>query len=182
MDRPVTALLRRWGAGDRDALEELLPVVYGELRRIAAGQMRRERAGHTLRTTAVVHEAYLRLVDADLPARDRGHFFALAARTMRRVLVDHARGRDRDKRGGGERPLPLDEVTLAEPAPNAELLDLDRALERLRELDERQATMVDLHFFAGLGNDEIAELLEVSRSTVQRDLRSARAFLKSEMS
>lgn len=183
-DRPaeVTRLLREWRGGDLGAMERLMPVVYDELRRIARRHMRGERDDHTLQTTAVVHEAFLRLVTADVDVQDRAHFFALAATAMRRVLVDHARGRNRDKRGGGVERLPLS-TALAGTTDSAEdVLDLDRALARLAALDERRSRLVELHFFGGLSYEEIAEINGMSRSAVNRDLRLARAFLAKELS
>lgn len=159
-------------------MAQLMAVVYEELRRIARRQMRGERDGHTLQTTAVVHEAFLKLVETAAPLEDRAHFFAVASRAMRQVLVDHARAHNRDKRGGGAARLPLDETMALATEPPRELLDLDDALEALGRLDERQARLVDLHFFGGLSYDKIAELHGLSRSTVNRELRLARAFLR----
>jgi RNA polymerase sigma factor (TIGR02999 family) len=178
----VTVLLRQWHAGDPNAMDRLLPLVYDELRRIARRHMSGERPGHTLQTTAVVHEAFVRLVGADVTLADRAHFFALASRSMRQLLVDHARGRARDKRGAGAALVPLDENLLAsQGASPVEMVDLDRALDALGALDARQLRVVELHFFGGLGLDEIAEQIGVSHSTVKRDLRVARAFLHREM-
>lgn len=182
-DKAVTALLRDWRNGDRQALEQLTPLVYDELRRIAAGYLRGERSGHTLQSTALVHEAYVRLVDADVDWQDRAHFFALAARTMRRILVDHAEARGAAKRGGG-----LVAVTLHEEIPAAsdadgstDLLALDAALNKLAALDPRHASVVELHYFGGLTYAEIAETLGLSTSTLDRSLRLAKAWLASEL-
>ena len=179
----VTRLLVRWREGDEDAGEELLPLVYGELQRLASYALRGEAAGHTLQTTALVHEAYLRLVGADLEWAGRGHFLRVAARAMRRVLVDHARRRNSEKRGGGKAAVSLD--TLGEVLPDTvrpdELLDLDEALERLLALNERTAKALELLYFGGLSYDEIATALEVSAATVHRDLRFGRAWLYKEL-
>ena len=182
----VTAALVDWGRGDAGAAERLLELVYPELHRIAERQMRREREGHTLQPTALVHEAYLKLVDQSrVDWRNRAHFLGVAAQAMRRLLVDHARGRDRDKRGGGATLLELDsaagESGLAVPARSVDLLALDQALERLAALDAVQARLVELRFFGGLSIEEAAEALGVSTATAGRDFRSARAFLAREL-
>lgn len=182
----VTAALVDWGRGDTGAAERLLELIYPELHRIAERQMRRERAGHTLQPTALVHEAYLKLVDqSHVDWRNRAHFLGVAAQAMRRLLVDHARGRDRDKRGGGATLLELDsaagESGLAVPARSVDLLALDQALERLAALDAVQARLVELRFFGGLSIEEAAEALGVSTATAGRDFRSARAFLAREL-
>ena len=177
----VTHLLHRWREGDRDALDQLTPLLYDELRRLASGQLSRERPNHTLQATDVVHEAFVRLVDADVPWQDRAHFLAVAAQTMRRLLVDHARARGRRKRGGD-----LVRVTLqprdavADPAGD-EILTLDSALSDLARRDPRAASAVELHHFGGLTYDEAALVLGVSPATVKRDLRVARAWLAREM-
>lgn len=176
----VTGLLRAWSKGDADAAERLLPLVYAELRRLAAAQMRRERSDHTLQPTALVHEAYVRLVDQHLAWTDRGHFFGVAARAMRQVLVDHARKKHAQKRSGGI------EVTIesAEPAVaprSLDLLALDQALERLTELDARQAQLVELRVFAGLTVEEIATVMDCSPATASRDYRHAEAWLRRQM-
>jgi RNA polymerase sigma factor (TIGR02999 family) len=176
----VTGLLRAWSKGDADAAERLLPLVYGELRRLAASQMRRERGGHTLQPTALVHEAYVKLVDQHLAWKDRGHFFGVAARAMREVLVDHARRRNAQKRSGGI-AVPIES---AEPsvAPRAlDLLALDQALHRLADLDARQARLVELRVFAGLTVEEAASLLGCSPATASRDYRHAEAWLRRQM-
>jgi RNA polymerase sigma factor (TIGR02999 family) len=179
----VTRLLIAWNEGDRAAVERLMPLVYGELRRIAERQFRRERAGHTLQPTAVVHEAYFRLVDQTrVTWKNRGHFFAIAAQAMRRILIDHARARQADKRGGREDRVTLD-VGMAspEPAEDVDLLALDEALVRLKEFDEPQARIVELRFFGGLSIDETAEVMETSPSSIKREFRSARAWLFREL-
>lgn len=179
----VTRLLIAWNAGDREAVERLMPLVYAELRRIAERQFRRERAGHTLQPTAVVHEAYFRLVDQTrVTWKNRGHFFAIAAQAMRRILIDHARAREADKRGGREERVTLDlGIASPEPADDVNLLALDEALVRLKALDEPQARIVELRFFGGLSIDETAEAMETSPSSVKREFRSARAWLFREL-
>ena len=176
----VTRLLHAWRAGESDALERLTPVVYQELRRLAHRHMRGERVDHVLQTTALVHEAYLRLIDLELGFRDRVHFFAIAARLMRRVLVDLARERDAQKRGGDAVVLSLDEARigdLGEIAPRADILALDLALEELADFDARKARVVELRFFGGLTIDETAAVLDVGHATVERDLKLAKAWL-----
>jgi RNA polymerase sigma factor (TIGR02999 family) len=174
----VTRVLIRAGAGDAGAAEDLLPLVYAELRGLAGGYMRREREGHTLDPTALVHEAYLRLVDQTrVDWRDRTHFFAVAATAMRRILINHARDRRRLKRGGGARRLSLSELTGDVPADDVQLLALDEALDRLQTLDARKARVVELRYFAGLGVDDTASLLDVSPATVKRDWEFSRAWL-----
>jgi len=176
-DGDVTDLLRAWRGGDEPARDELLERVYRHLRRVAAAQLRAERAGHTLQPTALVHEAYLRLVDQSrVDWRDRSHFFGLAAATMRRVLVDHARRRGRKKRQFDE-PGP----GIAPQGVAVDLIDLDRALERLAADSARTARVVELRYFGGLELDEIAACLEISRATVKRDWEFARAFLRTEL-
>ena len=174
----VTRLLQAWSAGNPNAQEVLLPLVYAELRQRAAGHLRRDRKGHTLQPTALVHEAYLRLVgQRDVDWQSRTHFFALASRMMRRVLVDHARARAAAKRPDDAFRVMLD-VDLAGVAPRGcDLLMLDQALSELAHLDARQSTIVELCYFGGLTEDEIAGALSVSRSTVARELRSAKAWL-----
>ena len=179
----VTRLLLAWNAGDRSALESLMPLVYDELRRLAELHFRRERVGHTLQPTAVVHEAYFRLVDQTrVTWKNRGHFFAVASQAMRRILVDHARARAADKRGGGEKRVTLQAVeAAAEPVQELDLLALDEALTRLKALDGGQAQIVELRFFGGLSIEETAEALETSASSVKREFRSAKAWLYREL-
>ncbi len=181
----VTRLLLAWNAGDRAALERLMPLVYAELRDIAERHFRRERPGHTLQPTAVVHEAYFRLVDQTrVTWRNRGHFLAIASQAMRRILIDHARGRDAEKRGGHAERVTLDlGMDLASPEPGREvdLLALDEALERLKALDGGQAQIVELRFFGGLTIEEAADVMETSPSSVKRDFRSAKAWLFREL-
>jgi RNA polymerase sigma factor (TIGR02999 family) len=176
----VTRLLHRWSDGDRAALDRLLPLVYEELRGVARRRIGRERAGHTLQATALVHEAYLRLVGSGVDWKDRAHFFALAATTMRRVLVDHARARGAEKRGAGAEVVSLDRTGLdpaAEQGDTIELIALDAALADLERQDPRKARVVEAHVFGGLTYREIAEALQISEATVDRDLRMARAWL-----
>jgi RNA polymerase sigma factor (TIGR02999 family) len=177
----VTRLLVRWRDGDEAALEQLMPLVYDELRRLAERYMRSERPDHTLQATALVHEAYVRLAGVDVAWEDRIHFLSLAARMMRRVLVDHAKSGRRKKRGGGAAKVTLDDIELASPAPTSDLLALDDALTRLAAIDERKARAVELHFFGGLTYDETAAALGVSAATVDRDLRMAKAWLYHEV-
>jgi RNA polymerase sigma-70 factor (ECF subfamily) len=179
----VTALLLAWRAGDAGAGERLLPAVYAELHRQAERAMRREGGAHTLQATALIHEAYLRLVDQRrVEWRNRAHFFGIAAQTMRRVLVDHARGRLAEKRGGAMQRVTLGDVG-AGPADDSALdvLALHEALERLAELDPDQARLVELRYFGGLGIEETAEALGVSSSTVKREWAVARAWLRREL-
>jgi RNA polymerase sigma factor (TIGR02999 family) len=184
MDSPhdVTALLADWSRGDRAALGELLPVVYGELRRIAARQLSRERAGHTLQPTALVHEVYLRLVDQRrVDWQDRAHFFGVAAQVMRRILVDHARRHAAGKRGEGVRCLSLDDAKDVPAAPEISILALDEALARLQQADPDLARIVELRAFGGLTVEEAAHVLQVSASTAKRDWRTAKAWLNREL-
>ena len=178
----VTQLLRAWSAGNPDAQEQLLPLVYDELRRRAAGQLRRDRKGHTLQPTALVHEAYVRLLGQQrVDWRSRTHFFALASRMMRRVLVDHARARAAAKRPGQAVRVTLDgELASVEPR-GCDLLMLDQALSELARLDQRQGSIVELCYFGGLTEDEVAGAMSISRSTVARELRSAKAWLYRRM-
>ncbi len=175
----VTRLLKNWHAGDREAFEQLIPLIYDELRRLAGKHLRGESSALTLQPTALVHEAYLRLVDLRLEWRGRVHFFAVAAGVMRRVLVDLARTRNREKRGGGQRPQSLADLDLAGPdrRDRPDLSVIDQALNQLEARDARKARAVELRYFAGLTNDEIARVLDISRPTVERDLRLAKAWL-----
>ena len=173
----VTQLLLDWRAGNQEALDALTPLVYDALRHVARRYMSSESAGHTLQATAVVHEAYERLVEMDVGWRDRAHFFAVASRLMRRILVDHARGHRRDKRGGGVSAISLEEATWVGAEPNPDLVDLDQALHQLASFDERKSKIVELHFFGGLTYEETAEVLGISPATVERELRLAKAWL-----
>lgn len=176
----VTELLASWRGGDEDALDALMPLVYEELRRLASNRMRSERAGHSLAPTDLVHEAYGRLVEAELEWRDRSHFFAMAATMMRRVLVDHARARATQKRGGDAVRVTLSDLVAKDERPQ-HLLELDAALEALAEASQRKARAVELHYFGGLEYREIAEVLDISEATVDRDLRFAKAWLAREL-
>lgn len=178
----VTALLHAWGAGDAAALHELVPLVEAELRKLAGAYMARERPGHTLQPTALVNEAFLRLVEAQgVPWQGRAHFFGIAARVMRRVLVDHARARGFEKRGGGAQAVPLESTILVSRAPDIALLDLDHALNELAEMDERKAKVVELRFFGGMTVEETADSLGVSIDTVKREWRVAKLWLLSTL-
>jgi RNA polymerase sigma factor (TIGR02999 family) len=176
--RAVTQLLRAWTGGSDQALEALLPLVEGELRRLARGYLARERKDHTLQTTALVNEAFVRLVDArSIPWQDRAHFLGIAARLMRRVLVDHARTRGYRKRGGDLQRVSLDEAMLVSRDLDVNLLALDRALDRLAEADPRKVRVIEMRFFGGLTVEETAEALQVSTDTVKRDWRLAKLWL-----
>jgi len=178
----VTELLLAWSAGNASALDELTPIVYAELHRIARRCMAGERKEHSLQATALVNEAYLRLVDTRrMQWQDRSHFYAVAASLMRRILVDHARARDSQKRGGNARRVSLDESALVSPEPAVDLVDLDNALQKLAQLDPRKVRVVELRFFAGLEVQETADVLGVSPDTVMRDWRLARSWLAREM-
>jgi RNA polymerase sigma factor (TIGR02999 family) len=180
-DNSVTQLLQRWQGGERQAADELMPLVYGELRRLARRQIRRERINLSLQATGLVHEAYVRLVDAEVAWQDRVHFFALAARAMRRVLVDRARARHRAKRGGGATMVTLDEQQQHVPGRAFDLLGLDETLKRRETRDRRKCDVIELHFFGGLTYQEIAEALKISEATVHRELRFAKAWLYKEL-
>ena len=178
----VTRLLARWGEGDAAALDALTPLVYDELRRLAKAYLRRERPDHTLEGTALVHEAYLRLIDQrQVEWRNRNHFFALAAELIRRILVDHARARIAAKRGGSNLKLSLDEAIAPAEEKDLDLVALDDALAALARADHQQSRIVELRYFAGLTIEETAEVLEISPATVKRDWAMAKAFLKREM-
>lgn len=179
----VTEILREWSSGDSEAPERLMQLVYDELRRLASAFIVKERDGHTLQPTALVHETYLRLVDQTrVDWQNRAHFFGIASRMMRRVLIDHARARATDKRGGAAIHLSLEDVQLPVEQRAANLVALDEALERLAELDERKCRVVELRFFGGLEDEEIAAVLGVTARTVQRDWKTARLLLYRELS
>jgi len=179
----ITGMLLAWTKGDKEALTKLAPLVYEELHRMAKGYMRRERPGQTLQTTALVHEAYLRLVDAtQVQWKDRVHFFAVSAQMMRRILVDMARARGSAKRGGHALRLNLDEVPEISSERARELVALDESLNILAEMDPRKAQVIELRFFGGLSVEETAEVLNISPQSVMRDWRLAKAFLMREMS
>ncbi len=180
----VTQLLLEWGAGDRDALDRLLPVVFDELRRLAQSYLRRERADHTLQPTALVNEAYLRLVDQkNVGWQNRAQFFGIAANLMRQILVDHARRRDAEKRGGSnQQRLSLTQAERIAREQEVDVLALDEAMERLAAFDPQQSRIVELRFFAGLTIEETAEVLGISHATVEREWKLARAWLRRELS
>ena len=174
----VSELLVAWSQGDEHALQRLVPLVYDQLRAIAHQHMRREREGHTLETTALVHELYLRLAGSHtVPCHGRAHFLALAARLMRRILVDHARARLAQRRGGGSQVLPLDQILVFSDRQMSELLDLDEALNALARLDERKSRVVEMRHFGGFSVEETAQALDVSPDTVVRDWKLARCWL-----
>ena len=178
----VTRLLLQWKDGNQAALDLLMPMVEAELRRLAGGYMRNERPGHTLQPTALVNEAWIRISQQDQPRYEgRSHFVAIAAHSMRQILVEHARKRNAGKRGAGARPVNLDDATIFAPEKSRDLVTLDDGLKALAELDERQARIVELHFFGGLTYEEIAEYLNIGRSTVIRDLRMAQVWLRDFM-
>ena len=177
----VTGLLQKWRAGDESALNELTPVVYEELKRLARGIFKSERADHTLQPTALVNEAFLGLVGTDVGWQDRAHFFALAARMMRRILVNHANARKASKRGDGVKPLPLDDALVIDPASDQQVIALNECIEALQSLDERKAQILELHYFGGLTYQEMAETMDLSTSTLDREIRFARAWLQKEL-
>jgi RNA polymerase sigma factor (TIGR02999 family) len=182
MPDQITDLLLEWNAGSADALEKLLPLVERELRRIAANRMRRESPGHTLQTTALVNEAYLKLVDQqDVHWQNRAHFFALASQLMRRILLDYARSQKRLKRGGDALHVDLDEVAVIAPEKSEELIALDEALERLAQLDPQKCKIVEMRFFGGLTIDEVAGVLGIASVTVMLHWRLAKAWLGREI-
>ena len=179
----VTELLQAWSQGDETALEKLIPLVHGELRRLAKRYMARERPGHTLQTTALINEAYLRLVNSkNVRWQNRAHFFAVSAQLMRRILVDFARSRNYQKRGGGAVQVSLVEALEASDERGADLIALDDALNTLAEVDARKSQVVELRFFGGLSVEETAEVLKVSPDTVMRDWKMAKVWLLREMS
>lgn len=177
----VTRLLQQWSGGDKEALDALMPLVYQQLRKLASRCLRDERPDHTLRATALVNEAYLRLVDANVDWQDRVHFFAIAARLLRRILVDHAKARNSQKRGLGIDKIPLDEAVLVGPGACSELIELDEALKRLAAHDRRKTEIIELLFFGGLTYDEAAAALSISPATVHRELVMAKAWLHREL-
>jgi RNA polymerase sigma-70 factor (ECF subfamily) len=178
---PMTQLLRQWSGGDKSALDQLMPVVYDQLHRLASRCLRSERPDHTLRATALVNEAYLRLIDADVAWQDRIHFFAVSARLLRRILVDHAKASKRQKRGGGVDVITFDEAVIVGPESPAALLELDAALERLAAQDQRKSEIVELLCFGGLTYDETAAALKISPATVHREIKLAKAWLHREL-
>jgi RNA polymerase sigma factor (TIGR02999 family) len=181
----VTQLLLAWGGGDEEALNKLVPLIHAELHRLARHYMRQERGGHTLQTTALVNEAYLKLVDwrnQNVQWQNRAHFFGVSAQVMRHILVDHARANRYQKRGGGQVNLSLDEALTVSTEKSADLVALDDALKSLARIDERKARIVELRFFGGLSVDETAEVLKISPRTVMRDWSLAQAWLYRELS
>ncbi len=181
--RQITRMLCEWSDGNREALENLMPLVYDELHKQAARFLRRERADHTLQATALIHETYIKLIDQrEANWESRAHFFAIAANLMRRILVDHARAKYREKRGGNAVKLPLEEALLiSDKERNVDLMALDEALTRLEKIDEQQARVVELRYFGGLSLEETAEALRVSRTTVANDWSMAKAWLHREL-
>lgn len=175
-----TQLLTEWSSGEPQALERLAPLVYDELRKLARNYMRAERGSHTLQATAVVHEAFMRLIQANVTPQDRGHFFALASRLMRHVLVDHAKSRARAKRNAGVREMEPDR-NASQPQVDVDIVALDDALGSLAQLEPRLAQVIELHYFAGMTYEEIAKALDTSPATVHRDIRLARAWLLEEI-
>jgi RNA polymerase sigma factor (TIGR02999 family) len=179
----ITDLLVSYGRGDKESLDKLMPVVYDELRRQAARYLRREQAGHTLQTTALIHEAYVRLVDQrNVQWQNRAHFFGIAAQMMRRILVDHARTKKRAKRGGSDIRVSLDDATVAVKGQDLDVVAVDEALTRLEKIDEQQSRVVELRFFSGLTVEETAEVMGISPATVKREWSMARAWLHRELS
>jgi RNA polymerase sigma-70 factor (ECF subfamily) len=180
--RNITQLLAAWSGGDRAALDALIPIVYEELRRQASRYLRRERPGHTLQTTALINEAYLRLVDQkSMRWQNRAQFFGIAAQLMRRILVDHARAKQRAKRGGSDVRVSLTDATSITKDPDLDLVELDEALTRLAEIDPQQSKIVELRFFSGLNVEETAAALNISAATVKRDWSIAKAWLHREI-
>lgn len=177
----ITQLLNQWSGGDEDAEAALTPLIYDELQRTAKRLFRSERRSHTLQPTALVHEAFVKLVDVNVTWQDRAHFFSLAARMMRRLLVNHANTRNAAKRGGDAIRVTLDESSLSGGSADADLLDLEEALQRLAELDARKAELIELQYFGGLSFREMEEVTGLSSSTLDRDLRMARAWLKDQL-
>lgn len=177
----VTRLLLAWCDGDVSAHDQLIPHVYDELHRIAQRHMRSEQTGHTFQTTALIHEAFIRMVDIEAHWNGRAHFLAVAARVMRQILVDHARARGRQKRGGGQIAVTFDEALVISSEPDSQLIEMDDALTRLEAIDARKARAIELHYFGGLTYDEVATVLDVSAATVDRDLRMAKAWLYREL-
>ncbi len=179
----ITDLLVSYGRGDKESLDKLMPVVYDELRRQAARYLRREQAGHTLQTTALIHEAYVRLVDQrNVQWQNRAHFFGIAAQMMRRILVDHARTKKRAKRGGSDIKVSLDDAAVAVKGQDLDVVAVDEALSRLAKIDEQQSRVVELRFFSGLTVEETAEVMGISPATVKRDWSMAKAWLHRELS
>jgi len=180
-DHQITQLLLAWRSGDAEALDRLMPLVYDQLRSLASQYLRQERPGHTLRTTELVHEAYLKLLSSEVAGDDRVHFMNIVAMTMRRILVDHARANLRGKRGSGATRVVWDEALLAAQPEGTDLLDLDFALDRLSQQDPRKARLIELFYFGGLKCEEAAVVLKISTATANRDLKLAKAWLRQEL-
>ncbi len=182
VDKPaITQLLNQWGSGDKDAEATLTPMVYDELQRMAKRLFRSEKKSHTLQPTALVHEAFVKLVDVNVTWQDRAHFFSPAARMMRRLLVNHAHARNAAKRGGDAIKVTLNEGSVSDASADADLIDLEEALSALAEIDERKAQLIELQYFGGLSFREMEAVTGLSSSTLDRDLRLARAWLKNAM-
>lgn len=180
-EEPVTLLLQQWSEGNKEALDRLMPIVYAQLRKLAAHALRGERPNHTLRATELVHEAYLKLIGSETPWQSRAHFYAVAATVLRHILVDHAKSNRRQKRGGDAEKIPLDEAVLVGPEVSWEVVNLDEALKRLAVSDTRKSQIVELTFFGGMTLEEIAAVLNISDKTVHRELRVAKAWLHREL-
>jgi len=180
-EKSVTRLLKEWCAGDVQALDRLVPAVYDSLHQMARRCLRSQKPGNTLSATALVHEAYLRLIDAEVELNDRVHFYALSARVMRHILIDHAKQQSRAKRGGGRLKVTLDSAVIVGGSPPDALLELDDALTRLASHDQRKSDIVEMLFFGGLTYDEVGHALSISRATVDRELRLAKAWLHREL-
>jgi RNA polymerase sigma factor (TIGR02999 family) len=180
-EEPVTLLLQQWSEGNKEALDRLMPIVYAQLRKLAAHALRGERPNHTLRATELVHEAYLKLIGSETPWQNRAHFYAVAATVLRHILVDHAKSNRRQKRGGDAEKIPLDEAVLVGPEVSWEVVNLDEALKRLAVSDTRKSQIVELTFFGGMTLEEIAAVLNISDKTVHRELRVAKAWLHREL-
>ena len=177
----ITQLLKQSSGGNREALDQLMPLVYDHLHRLALSCLRSERHEHTLRATALVHEAYLKLIGSDIAWENRAHFYGVASRVLRHVLVDYAKASKRQKRGGGAQKVALDEAVMIGPGLSSEILEIDAALDELSRRDERKAEIVQLIFFGGLTYDETARALKISDVTVHRELKMAKAFLHSQL-
>ncbi len=177
----VTVLLKKWRSGDEHAADNLMPLVYAELRRIAKRFMARERVNHTLQPTALVHEAFIQLKNMDVPWQDRAHFIAVCARAMRRILVDHARIKQAEKRGGGAVAVELDVELAQAPSAESTVIALDEALEKLMAFDARKGSVIELYYFGGLKQNEIGTVLSISVATVERELKAAKEWLREQL-
>jgi RNA polymerase sigma factor (TIGR02999 family) len=178
---PITQMLVNWRAGDDQALNQLMPLVHDNLRQLANKYMRNEQAGHTLQATALVNEAFLKLCDSSIGWQSRAHFIAIAARAMRQILVDHAKSKRRQKRGGNDLQVTLHEAQIADDHSEPDVLDIEEALNNLTKVDERKAHIIELNIFGGMTYDEIAEVLNISTATVDRELRFSRAWLQNAL-